>query len=65
VLHALPTVVAAAMSDDLDRALDRIRAEIAGGRRLYTADEVVDLLLDLRQQHHARLDAIIAAARQS
>jgi hypothetical protein len=39
------------MSDDLDAALDRIRAEIAGGRRLYTADEVVD--------------AIIAAARQS
>jgi hypothetical protein len=53
------------MSDDLDAALDRIRAEVAGGRRLYTADEVVDLLLDLRQQHHARLDALIAAARQS
>jgi hypothetical protein len=52
-------------TDEVDAALDRIAAEIAGGRSLFGAEEVVDLLLDLRQQHHARLDAIIAAARQS
>jgi hypothetical protein len=53
------------MSDDLDAALDRIAAEIAGGRSLFSSDEVLNLLLDLRIAHQRRLDELINKARRA
>jgi hypothetical protein len=52
-------------TDEVDAVLDRIAAEIAGGRSLFSAQEVVDLLLDLRIAHQRRIDALIAAARRA
>jgi hypothetical protein len=52
-------------TDEVDAFLDRIAAEIAGGRSLFSAQEVVDLLLDLRQRHVARLQTLIDEARRA